>query len=112
MLVSGVVMAIVGWLIGRRKEKVQLGQQVANTTTIDIENTRRIIEIWKDLNHDLEKKVADQSKRIGFLEGTLREQAMEHISKINEITETYERKMKEVEELYKDKCKQCELNTS
>jgi hypothetical protein len=57
---TGGVAALIGWLVGRRKEQAEI-----NTTELD--QTTKAIEIWRLMAQEMSDKVKDLSDKIDIL---------------------------------------------
>ena len=59
-IVSSTITAIVGWIIGKRKEN-------ADISTIQLENSQKVIDMVTAMNEKLEAKVDQLSKKVDDL---------------------------------------------
>lgn len=59
-VVSSAVTALVGWILGKRKEN-------ADISTIQLENSQKVIDMVTQLNEKLEAKVDSLSKKVDEL---------------------------------------------
>jgi regulator of replication initiation timing len=57
---TGGIAALIGWLVGRRKEQAEI-----NTTELD--QTTKAIEIWRLMAQEMSDKVKDLSDKIDIL---------------------------------------------
>lgn len=58
--VTGAIAALIGWLVGRRKEQAEI-----NTTELD--QTTKAIEIWRLMAQEMSDKVKELSDKIDIL---------------------------------------------
>ena len=57
---TGGIAALIGWAVGRRKEKADLN-------TIELEQTTKAIEIWRQMAQEMSDKVKELSDKIDIL---------------------------------------------
>ena len=57
---TGGIAALIGWLVGRRKEQAEI-------TTTELDQTTKAIEIWRQMAQDMSDKVKDLSDKIDIL---------------------------------------------
>lgn len=58
--VTGAIAALIGWLVGRRKEQVEI-------TTSELDQTTKAIEIWRQMAQEMSDKVKELSDKIDIL---------------------------------------------
>jgi regulator of replication initiation timing len=57
---TGGIAALIGWLVGRRKEQAEI-------TTTELDQTSKAIEIWRQMAQEMSDKVKDLSDKIDIL---------------------------------------------
>jgi regulator of replication initiation timing len=57
---TGGIAALIGWLVGRRKEQAEI-------TTTELDQTTKAIEIWRQMAQEMSDKVKDLSDKIDIL---------------------------------------------
>lgn len=58
--VTGAIAALIGWLVGRRKEQAEI-------TTSELDQTSKAIEIWRQMAQEMSDKVKELSDKIDVL---------------------------------------------
>lgn len=96
--ITPVLSALVGWFIGKQRAKAEVEQIRSQTDTTEIENSSRIIELYKGA-------VADMEDRHRLKHDELTVLYEKKISQLQEEISTFERKYKETTEIFERKIK-------
>ena len=88
--VTSAIAAFIGWIVGRRKEKADLN-------TIELEQTTKAIEIWRQMAQEMSDKVKELSDKIDILTAEVHSLKSENSNlktKLGIIDESHEDKPK------------------
>lgn len=88
--VTGAIAALIGWLVGRRKEQ-------ADITTTELDQTTKAIEIWRQMAQEMSDKVKELSDKIDILTAEVHSLKSENSNlktKLGIIDENYQVKPK------------------